>query len=229
MGTLYLVRHGQASLGSDNYDQLSELGKRQSIRLGEYFALTGIRFDTVLTGTLQRHAQTLSGIAHGLGLESSSETDKLLPNLRPELNEYDSHAIVQCIHPHKQEKPASKDQIQSYFRILKEGLHQWMQGTIQPQGMPSYEDFEKGIVKVLNEIRQSEHQKILMVSSGGPISTAIGYVLGVPHTARVALNLQIRNSSVSEIQFSNKNQTLHTYNTLPHLDTIAHKEWITYA
>jgi broad specificity phosphatase PhoE len=36
MGTLYLVRHGQASFGADDYDQLSELGRRQSVRLGEY-------------------------------------------------------------------------------------------------------------------------------------------------------------------------------------------------
>ena len=32
MGTLYLVRHGQASFGSDHYDQLSELGRRQPPR-----------------------------------------------------------------------------------------------------------------------------------------------------------------------------------------------------
>jgi broad specificity phosphatase PhoE len=38
MGNLYLVRHGQASFGAADYDQLSELGQRQSVRLGEYFA-----------------------------------------------------------------------------------------------------------------------------------------------------------------------------------------------
>jgi broad specificity phosphatase PhoE len=42
MGTLYLVRHGQASFGADDYDQLSELGRRQSVRLGEYLARQGL-------------------------------------------------------------------------------------------------------------------------------------------------------------------------------------------
>ena len=37
MGTLYLVRHGQASFGTDDYDLLSELGVRQCERLGEWF------------------------------------------------------------------------------------------------------------------------------------------------------------------------------------------------
>ena len=45
MGTLYLVRHGQASFGAADYDQLSELGRRQSVRLGEYFANKGLTFD----------------------------------------------------------------------------------------------------------------------------------------------------------------------------------------
>ncbi|WP_137896486.1 phosphoglycerate mutase family protein, partial [Ramlibacter sp. 2FC] len=66
MGTLYLVRHGQASFGADDYDQLSELGQRQSLRLGEYFRSRGLVFDAVLTGTLRRQVQTWEGIAQGL-------------------------------------------------------------------------------------------------------------------------------------------------------------------
>ncbi|MFP3608465.1 histidine phosphatase family protein, partial [Paraburkholderia sp. SIMBA_053] len=38
MAELYLVRHGQASLGADDYDQLSDAGEQQGIWLGEYFA-----------------------------------------------------------------------------------------------------------------------------------------------------------------------------------------------
>ncbi|MDP1886245.1 histidine phosphatase family protein, partial [Polaromonas sp.] len=45
MGTLYLVRHGQASFGAENYDVLSSMGHRQSVRLGEYFKYKGVTFD----------------------------------------------------------------------------------------------------------------------------------------------------------------------------------------
>ena len=38
MGTLYLIRHGQASFGAADYYQLSELGARQCHALGQYFA-----------------------------------------------------------------------------------------------------------------------------------------------------------------------------------------------
>ena len=204
MGTIYLVRHGQASLGADNYDQLSALGYRQSHRLGEYFA------------------QTLEGISKGMGLS-------LGPDLAPSLNEYDSHAIIQSIYPHPLEKPDRPEQVQAYFRLLRDGLLQWMQGTIHPEGMPSYKDFEAGIISVLDALRQSNHKNVLLVSSGGPISTAIGHVLGVAHPARIALNLQIRNSAVSEFHFTAKQHSLVSYNTLPHLEPVEHKSWITYA
>ena len=101
MGTLYLVRHGQASFGAADYDNLSELGHRQSVRLGEYWRERGMTFDAVITGTLKRHRQTWAGIAKGLGLEH----DDALP--WPGLNEYDSEAVISAIHPHKLEKSTS--------------------------------------------------------------------------------------------------------------------------
>ena len=67
MGTLYLVRHGQASFGADDYDQLSELGQRQSRRLGAYFQERGLTFEAVITGSLKRQQQTWRGIAQGMG------------------------------------------------------------------------------------------------------------------------------------------------------------------
>lgn len=61
MGQLLLVRHGQASFGADDYDQLSDLGKRQSIRLGEYWrqaaadevGAEALQFEAVLMGSLK--------------------------------------------------------------------------------------------------------------------------------------------------------------------------------
>ena len=66
MTLVLVVRHGQASFGADDYDQLSPLGRRQAVRLGEYFRAKGMRFEAALVGTLNRHAQTFDGIAEGL-------------------------------------------------------------------------------------------------------------------------------------------------------------------
>jgi broad specificity phosphatase PhoE len=170
MGTLYLVRHGQASFGAENYDQLSELGQRQSHRLGEYFASKGIQFSAALCGSLKRQADTLAGIAEGLG-------QALVPTVWPGLNEYDSHAVISAIHPMPLPKPDTPELYRQHFRILRDGLTQWMAGVTSPQGMPSYVDFVSGVASALAHVRKNTEGNILMVSSGGPIATAVGHVL----------------------------------------------------
>lgn len=222
MGTLYLVRHGQASFGAADYDQLSELGTRQSIRLGQYLAQRGIAFDTVMTGTLKRHAQTWEGIAQG---GSFSHT----PHLWPELNEYDSEAVVRAVHPGPLQKADTPEQYRHHFRLLREGLAAWMQGTTAPEGMPAYREFVRGITSALDHVRSSATGNVLIVSSGGPISTAVGQTLETSAAATIELNLRIRNSSITELAFTPKRHMLHTFNTLPHLDGPEFESWITYA
>lgn len=223
MGMLYLVRHGQASFGADDYDQLSALGHRQAVRLGRYWAERGQRFDAVITGSLKRHAQTWAGIAEGAGLA-------LQPLVWPGLNEYDSEAVIRTVHPQPLERPDTPERYRHHFRLLRDGLTHWMAGTVSPRGMPSYDDFAKGVTGALDHVRQHHvGQNVLVVSSGGPISTAVGHVLGLSPEATIELNLRIRNSAVSELQFNPKRHSLLTYNTLPHLDHPDHRDWITYA
>jgi broad specificity phosphatase PhoE len=222
MGTLYLVRHGQASFGADDYDQLSELGRRQSERLGHYWRARGMHFDAVLTGTLRRHAQTWSGIAQGAGYDQQAQA-------LAGLNEYDSAAVIAAIHPQPLPRPDSPELYRKHFRLLRDGLRQWMNGVISPRGMPSYDDFLAGVTAVLEQVRRDYEGHVLIVSSGGPIATAVGHVLGTTPETTIELNMRIRNSAVSEFSFNPKRHSLLSYNTLPHLDEPALADWITYA
>ena len=222
MGNLYLVRHGQASFGAVDYDNLSALGIQQSIRLGEYFAQKGLQFDAVITGSLRRHAQTWAGIAKGAALEHD-------PLVWPGLNEYDSEAVIQAIHPQPLPKLDTPEVYRHHFRLLRDGLRQWMNGVVSPKGMPTYTEFVHGVSSALDHVRQNCSGNVLMVSSGGPISTAVGHLLGTTPETTIELNLRIRNSSVTEFDFNPKRHTLVTYNTLPHLDDSQYASWITYA
>jgi broad specificity phosphatase PhoE len=95
--------------------------------------------------------------------------------------------------------------------------------------MLSYVDFVAGITGALDHVRANHHGKnVLIVSSGGPISTIVGHVLGMSPEATIELNMRIRNSSVTELVFTPKRHALVTYNTLPHLDHPDHASWITY-
>ncbi|MBC7549047.1 MAG: histidine phosphatase family protein, partial [Polaromonas sp.] len=174
------------------------------------------------TGTLRRQIKTFEGIAEGMGLPMTATA-------LPGLNEYDSEAVIGAIHPHKLEKPTSPEMYRSHFRLLKDGLAQWMAGVVSPHGMPSYTDFVAGITGTLDHIRKNFEGNVLLVSSGGPISTAVGHVLGTSPEATIELNLRIRNASVTEFAFTPKRHMLVTYNTLPHLDAPEHAAWVTYA
>ena len=104
-----------------------------------------------------------------------------------------------------------------------------MNGVVSPRGMPSYSDFVLGVTSALDHVRQHHTGNVLLVSSGGPISTAVGHILGCSPEATIELNLRIRNSSVTEFAFTPKRHMLVTYNTLPHLDAPEYASWVTYA
>ena len=226
MGMLYLVRHGQASFGEDNYDRLSSLGHRQARRLGEYlrqrFEREEVLIDTVLMGSLRRHRETWEGMAQGAAWTHT-------PQVWPELNEYDSQALIEAIHPEPLAKPDTPELYRHHFRLLRDALKAWMDGQTTPKGMPSYADFVGGIQATLDHVRQHSTGHTLIVSSGGPISTAVGRVLGTPAETTIELNLRIRNTALTEFAFTPKRHMLLTYNTLPHLDSADHKDWVTFA
>lgn len=226
MATLYLVRHGQASFGAADYDQLSQIGHSQGVRLGQYWRERGLRFDAVLTGTLRRQAQTYDAIAEGLGLRTE-------PERRPALNEYDPEALLRAIGAPLLPVADTAEHYRAHFRALREALTAWIEGRSQPSGMPSFSDFRAGLADLLAQIAATHGEQrdahVLVVSSGGPISTAVSHVLGAASAANViALNYAIRNSAVTELGFSRKRHTLQSFNGTAHLDHPDCAGWVTY-
>src|SRR3954453_24074050 len=54
MPIVLLVRHGQASFGADDYDSLSDLGRRQAELTGRRLATAGLRRAVAVHGSLRR-------------------------------------------------------------------------------------------------------------------------------------------------------------------------------
>lgn len=222
---IYLVRHGQASLGAADYDNLSPLGEQQAERLGYYFASRNISFNAVYGGTLKRHAQTYAGISLAQPLPDMA--------FRPGLNEYDSEAVIGAICTPEQltqmKSPKTGEGYKQHFAMLRRGIGAWMRGESQPAGMTTYAEFAAGVMAVLDEVRASDAQNVLISSSGGPLSSAVAQVLGLSHEAGIELNMRMRNTSVSELLVTPKRCVLLTFNTLPHLDDVTGRAMQTYA
>jgi broad specificity phosphatase PhoE len=222
MGTLYLVRHGQASFAAADYDQLSELGTRQCHALGQYLAQRGIVFEAVLRGTLRRHVQSLAALAEGHGqVPAALEW--------PGLNEYDGQALIRTVHSGPLAKPDTPEAYRAHFRLLRVALARWMAAETAPEGMPSWAGFVAGVAAALDHVRTQHQHNVLIVSSGGPIATAVGQVLGTSPETVIELNMRIRNSALTEFAYTPKRHMLVSYNNLPHLDHLDKRGWETYS
>jgi broad specificity phosphatase PhoE len=209
MAELILVRHGQASFGAKDYDKLSDLGWRQSRWLGEYFAERGAAFDGVVRGSLRRHAETLAGIAEGMGRALDGTED-------PRLNEYQADVLLRA-HTGKDAFQKEGDR-REHFRVLRSALYEWTDGSLELAPEYRFDVFREGVRGALADIRQRPGRRILVVSSGGPISTILCEVLGMPARGVVDLNLQTRNTGVSELQAGASRIHCVSFNNVPHLD-----------
>ena len=104
-----------------------------------------------------------------------------------------------------------------------------MNGNTSPVGMPSYADFVAGVRLAMDHVRTQCNGDVLLVSSGGPITTAVGQVLGTPPETTIELNLRLRNSALTEFAFTPKRHMLQSFNHLPHLDGLPPADWVTYS
>jgi broad specificity phosphatase PhoE len=57
MTDIYFIRHGQASFGERNYDQLSERGRDQAFLLADYLIDMEAYFPVVFSGSKRRQME----------------------------------------------------------------------------------------------------------------------------------------------------------------------------
>ena len=229
MSELYLVRHAQASFGAENYDQLSSIGHQQSLWLAEYFFERSIIFDVIARGGMQRHKQTLDEVCRKMLLDINSQ--KILSGL----DEYDFKYMIDLYgkqYPDNElyqtimSPSAGKE---DYFRLLRHVLLAWSQEEIKGV-KESWHSFQERVAKEMNLIQQSAKpgERILIVSSGGAISMFIGLVLGLSSDKIIELNLQTKNTSISQFIYNQDKISLSGFNAIPHLDYPDRVQYITY-
>lgn len=223
MALLFLVRHGQASFGAQNYDCLSALGRKQSRWLGEYFAERGIDFSHMVSGELQRQRQTALEIVAGMGADSA------YLNTDPGLNEYDDEAIYSAHTGKGNHHLHQRADFKDYWRTFRQAYEAWVGGKA-PVINETWSGFGNRIQKAVQLACEgrSRDEAILLVTSGGVIGRVINELLGsAPHTA-IELSFQFRNTAFCEIIIGRSNLRLLSYNSIPHLDLAGRRDAITH-
>jgi hypothetical protein len=133
MPIVLLVRHGQASFGDDDYDRLSELGRRQAERTGRWLVDRGLRRPVAMHGSLRRQRDTASLALDAAGL-------RVEPRIDPRWDEYDHIDLVRrYAAAHGSEKPRSSHEFQV---LLDSALTAWVEhgdegaGPRSPAALP---------------------------------------------------------------------------------------------
>ncbi|MBC9250317.1 phosphoglycerate mutase [Pseudomonas alcaligenes] len=235
MGSIYLIRHGQASFGADDYDVLSPTGIRQAEVLGDHLASLGVTFDRCLSGTLQRQQHTASAalqrcVAAGL---SAPEVE-----LDAGFNEFDADAVIRGLLPAMlPNEPDAleilrnpKDHRAAFQHLFSRIIQRWVGGEHDQPGHETWQGFVAGVQGGLERLlaQAESRQNIAVFTSGGTITALIYLLTGIPAHKAFDLNWQIVNTSLSRLQFRGREVTLASFNSRVHLELLKAPELITY-
>ena len=206
MPQIYLVRHGQASFGSQNYDQLSELGYQQARHLGQCWAARELQVSRVVTGKMQRHLQTAHACMAELQGERVDQLNTEHWQSDAAFNEYNHHEVLakhvpafddpQEVKRFLIETPNGKNEFQEIF---SQAMTRWMSGNFDLDYTETWPVFRMRCIAALQrQISQPEPAKnIVIFTSGGTISALCQHVLGFPDTRLAELNWSLVNSAVT--------------------------------
>ncbi len=235
MNDLYLIRHGQASFGKENYDNLSALGIRQSQVLAQHLVRTGKAPQEIYSGCLERHFETL----HEYEACYSRETGTgILPLIKLDFfNEYDSEIIWQALLPAALDKYPDLAVLRqkgvdkkAFQRIFAKVMELWVSGSFEPLGVPRWSDFKQrvrqGLAMIMSKYEAGNRAAVF--TSSGPISAAVQVALGLSDEKTLKLSWQIFNASVTRFKYNQHEITLTGFNDITHLEIEGSENLLTY-
>jgi broad specificity phosphatase PhoE len=215
MATIYLVRHGQASFGAENYDKLSELGCRQASVVGEYFRDQGVRFDAVYSGDLSRQRETAR-------LAIASQPADVIHHIDPRFNEIQNDEQVKCLMPEvvkinpkvqalvEKGLSSSKD----YQKVIDAVFNYWVSPACNDARIQSWADFSGDTRQALTDVMQAQGsgKTIGIFTSGGTLATIVAQILGLTGEQTYQLYEPIFNCSVTQIFYNGSKVSLSYFN-----------------
>jgi len=235
VGSIYLIRHGQASFGADDYDKLSPLGVHQAQIAGQHLAELNLRFDRCLAGDLTRQQDTARHALaqlHAAGLPAPTlETDAAF-------NEFDAYAILDALLPGLlPDEPEALTAMNNaahnpaeFQRIFELIIERWLSGTWDTPGLETWLGFVERVQAGLNRLLDlaKGQQNIAVFTSAGTITALIHILTQIPATDAFKLGWQIVNTSLSQLKFHGREVTLASFNSHVHLQLLKTPSLITY-
>lgn len=220
MGSLYLVRHGQASFGSQNYDALSALGHQQGHVVGQALKARGVLPEVVIAGTMQRHQETARAALSAMALD-------LPMQVHAGVNEFDHENVIEVAEPRFADKPlmmaemvASGDPRRAFQAFFQGAVSRWVMGQHEAEYAEPWSVFKLRCVAALDELVQLTPAKghAVVFTSGGFISVVCAHLLGLHDTQAFNINWTLANAGITKINVGRDGLHLLSINEHAHLE-----------
>ena len=205
MGSVHLIRHGQASWGAEDYDQLSPLGMQQSTSLGTSWEAFDWAPTTAVAGGMKRHAQTAIATIDASGQGDGYDIDA-------GWDEFDHHALARAHDP----RSLTKDP-KTFQASLNGAIHAWMAGsTIEGE---SYQTFVARVMRAFDAAvaDAGSGRTVAVFTSGGPIAQVVSHLLAGDDSLFQRTNDVVVNASVTTVIVGSSGPRLLTFNEHTHL------------
>lgn len=219
MTTIHLVRHGQASAGTDDYDRLSDTGRQQAEILGKWWKSHQFDIDAAYSGTLKRQRDTASIALAAAGLAPSDGEHAAL-------NEYDDDAVDAVFgngskDPSRWQTFTFTDYVAIMERWRDAGEQVIADARARHERLERWDEFAtRGwqAVKATHDTHDGA-RTLVFFTSGGVVSTLLSQVLDLDFAHTLDAIWRIRNASVTTLDFDGRQCRLVDFNTIGHLES----------
>ena len=230
MSELVVIRHGQASFLSEDYDELSALGKKQAEALGRFFVERNRSFDGVLIGPRKRHLQTFESLGSAYQNKGCKIPE---PVVHDGLDEYGIDQFVRGVGEERlQTIPGirelvlglnnasdSKEKVRAFQILFQAVAGLWVEGALEHPQIETWSAFKVRVHSTIEFATKKfgRGRRVLVISSAGTIGVILQKALGCSDLKALELGWRIWNTSVSQLLFSEQRFGLDVFNTMAHL------------
>ena len=209
MPVVLLVRHGQASFGADDYDVLSDVGRRQGGLVGAELARRGLREPVSVSGGLRRQQDTARLALPDVPVQVDRRWD-----------EYDHLGLLQR-YPSAGTSDGSSRSVQV---LLDAALRSWVD---DPDG--GWTGFAGGAAAALQALVADlgSGRDAVVFTSGGIVAAVCGGLLGLGADGVVALNRVTVNGGITKLVVGRGGVSLVAFNDHAHFEGSS-RELLTY-
>jgi broad specificity phosphatase PhoE len=212
VAVILLVRHGQASWGAADYDNLSEEGHEQSRLVDRALAERGVTPTRVVHGAMLRHRQTADAAIEAGGWPVERTVDE-------GWNEFDHVQMLEVHGPPEGggEGQMSRQQFDAWFDAATE---RWTSGRYDEDYEEPFFTFTSRVESALRRTAAglASGETAVVFSSGGPISWVAATLLGGGVDTWMRLNPVTINASVVKVVVGSRGTTLVSLNDHAHLE-----------